>query len=146
MSDFSLGAFGHPNRHYSGGNGRAVTRERSEADAPLARLLEQLDPKLEERVNRAFRQWNQVLRDYLRTEMAFRLTIGEDAQAVPLRIVPGLPAPLRGVVRKLDETTLRLLLRLPLLESTATGLEFLEDQHSVGDESIPKALAWFESY
>src|SRR5690242_9640091 len=105
MSEFSLTAFGHPDRHYSGA-GRAATPQRSETDDRLARLLKDLDPKLEERVKRAFRQWNQVLRDYLRTEMAFRLTVGDDAQAVPLRIVPGLPAPLRGVVRALDEHTL----------------------------------------
>jgi hypothetical protein len=102
-------------------------------------LLKDHDPKLEERVNRGFRQWNQVLRDYLRTEMAFRLTVGDDAQAVPLKIVPGLPVPLRQVVQALNERTLKLLLRLPLLESTAAGLEFLESQNAVADESIPRA-------
>ena len=139
MSDFSLSAFGHPNRHYSGAPARAATREHAATDGRLTQLLEDLDPKLEERVNRAFRQWNQVLRDYLRTEMAFRLTIGDDTQAVPVRIVPGLPDRLRRVVWNLEEATLRLLLRLPLLESTAAGLEFLENHQAIADASIPTA-------
>jgi hypothetical protein len=139
LGEFNLMAFGHPDRHYSGGVPRVPGRERSETDDRLARLLKDLDPRLEERVNRAFRQWNQVLRDYLRTEMAFRLTIGDDTQAVPLRVVPGLPVLLRRVVQTLDEHTLNLLLRLPLLESTAAGLEFLKVQHAVADVSIPMA-------
>jgi hypothetical protein len=139
LGGFNLMAFGHPDRHYSDGVPRVPGRERSETDDQLSRLLKDLDPKLEERVNRAFRQWNQVLRDYLRTEMAFRLTVGDDAQAVPFRIVQGLPVPLRKVVQGLEERTLKLLLRLPLLETTAAGLEFLDKQNAVADASIPRA-------
>jgi hypothetical protein len=34
-------------------------------------------------------QWNNVIRDHLRNEIGLRLTVGDEAQAVPLRVVDG---------------------------------------------------------
>jgi hypothetical protein len=52
----------------------------------FATFLAKLAPRLKNDVERAFRQWNNVVRDHLRTETDLRLTVGDDAQAVPVHI------------------------------------------------------------
>jgi hypothetical protein len=138
MDACSQTAFGHPARYYSAQVQRPAPRKCSESEDLLRKLLEELDPNLKDRVKRASHQWNQVLREHLRTEMGFRMSVGDDVQAVPVRVMPGLPAPLQTTISDLDEDTLRLLLRMPLLESTAAGLEFLE-KHARFMEPIPAA-------
>lgn len=92
----------------------------------LKKLLDQHDRDLKQRVERAQRQWNLVLRDHLRNEMGLRLSAGEDSRAVPIRIVTGLPRPLSDLLQGIDPRQLGLLLHLPLLEATVSGLEVVE--------------------
>jgi hypothetical protein len=74
-----------------------------------------------ERVERAFRQWNLILRDYMRNETALRLSVGEESQTVVVRIVAGVPRPMLEVVRG-QEAEVWLLLHRPLIEKTRDGL------------------------
>jgi hypothetical protein len=106
-------SFGGEHRYYGS---RTATGE-------IAALLKEYDPELERRVSRSFRQWNNVLRDQLRNEMGLRLSIGDETQAVPVRVVPGFPAPFQNVFEGIPPGLWRFLLRLPALEATVKGLD-----------------------
>jgi len=54
--------------------------------------------------------------------MGLRLSIGDETQAVPARVVPGFPAPFRDVLEGIPPGLWRFLLRLPALEATGTVL------------------------
>lgn len=55
-------------------------------------LIEPLiPPDAEERVGRAFRQWNQIVRDHIRNETGLKLADGDGRNAVSVRIVDGFP-------------------------------------------------------
>jgi hypothetical protein len=109
---------------------------------------------LEQKITRVFRQWNNVLRDLLRNEMGLRLAIGGEAQAVPVKVVPGLPMPFRSIVDEIPPDLWRFLLRLPTLEATVSGLASiirnyrgLDSQSAVGlpapmPPSVPQAHAF----
>lgn len=125
--------FGSPQRYYSATsalNERDRTRHESATTAALAKLLKEFDPELEERVRQTFRQWNTVLRDQLRNEMGLRLSVGEDTQSVPVRVVPGFPEPFRQAVEGIPPGAWRFLLQLPALESTVSGLDSLVNLYS----------------
>jgi hypothetical protein len=66
----------------------------------------------ERRVFRAFKQWNNVVRDQLRNEMGFRLSIGEESQAVPVRVMAGFAAAFEPVIEQIPPGLWRFLLRL----------------------------------
>lgn len=78
--------------------------------------------------------------------MAFRLSTGEETKAVPYRIVTGLPPRLSSIVAEYDNQTLQLLLRLPLIENTKSGLDFLASHESdVERQDLEKAAAIVEA-
>lgn len=66
------------------------------------RLREHLPSDTEKRVERAYKQWNKVLRNRLGSETRLRLTIDDDQIAIPVKIVDGLPAPFAHVIREFD--------------------------------------------
>ena len=82
-----------------------------------------------DKVRRALKQWNNVIRDCLRNEMGLRLTVGEEAQAVPLRVVDGMPAAFGDLLSSLDPTVWGFLLRMRVLENTLEGLRFTEKDY-----------------
>lgn len=136
--------FGSPARHYSSSTAPDAAKFAAgsgpSGDA-IAALLKEYDPELQQRVFRSFRQWNNVLRDQLRNEMGFRLSIGEESQAVPVRVMAGFPAPFQGVVEEVPPGLWRFLLRLPALESTVTGLNsVIETYSAVSVAAIPKEI------
>jgi hypothetical protein len=88
----------------------------------LEALIKKYSPQAKERVERAYKQWNAILRDQLRNETGLRLTVGEEAQAVPVSIEDGLPLSVKQVLEGFDDD-LDLLLNLPLFEKAADGLE-----------------------
>lgn len=123
-------AWGHPDRHYAVGqdaNYAAKRRPGEQSAGHWAEALEKASPGLGEAVERTFKQWNTVLRDYLRTETALRLTVGEDAQAVPVRVVGGMPLPFAEVMRELEGLEW-LLLHRPTILAAATGTQFMANQ------------------
>jgi hypothetical protein len=140
-------AFGSPQRYYSCATAPDLAQfveGRGAADSQIARLLENYDPELESRVLRSFRQWNNVVRDQLRNEMGLRLSIGDEAQAIPVRVAPGIPGPLRDVIEAIPISLWRFLLELPTLEATVNGLDSLINIYSsVGPDSFPREIPEF---
>ena len=93
-------------------------------------LLQNLDEKLPERVERSYKQWNLIVRDYLRNETALRLTVGDDHQAVPVKVCDGLPRPLWELVRQFPDRELwELLLNRGRIGDAVTGLDVLRRSH-----------------
>jgi hypothetical protein len=73
--------------------------------------------------------------------MGLRLSIGDETQAVPVRVVPGFPAPFHNVFERIPPGLWRFLLRLPALEATVKGLDSVIDIYSgVGSDAIPDQI------
>ena len=53
-----------------------------------------IPPDAEERVNRSFKQWNQIIRDHIRTETGLKLSDGDNRFAIPVRVIRGFPVTL----------------------------------------------------
>jgi hypothetical protein len=126
-SDKQQQAWGHESRFYAskdtkqnGPGGLLWGSEDAIKDMLLA-----FDPELPQRVKRAFKQWNLILRDYLRNETALRLSVGEEAQTVAVQITDGLPRPLDSVLSGC-EAEVWLLLHRPLIEKAHGGLLAIE--------------------
>lgn len=123
--------WGSRDRYYSVDQ-HQQSRAGREDDDPLTKRLEALlrayDSELPQRVERAFKQWNLIIRDYLRNETALRLAGGDDAQSVPVRVVTGLPLPFATVIGEfLDDAWL--LLNRPVITAAARGLRQLDDKY-----------------
>ncbi len=56
----------------------------SQGALQLQALVKSLPADLKTQVHRAFRQWNLIVRDYMRNETGLRLTVGDDRQGVPV--------------------------------------------------------------
>lgn len=143
-SDATPHAWGSDDQYYAarpfGRDGRGEAQaDRSGVQKRVAELLTELHPDLRERVARSFKQWNLILRDYLRNETGLRLSVGDDRQGVRVLVVDGLPAPFADAIEQsLDD--LWLLMHRPIVDQTNHGLEIisprLEDlvrQQAVGD-------------
>src|SRR6516165_3394642 len=61
------------------------TKLQERATASIKPLI---PPDAEERVNRSFKQWNQIIRDHIRTETGLKLSDGDSRFAIPVRVVP----------------------------------------------------------
>ena len=103
-------SFGGDHRYYGSSTAPDPTSAKSRATAEIAALLTEYDPELERRVSRSFRQWNNVLRDQLRDEMGLRLSVGDESQAVPVRVVPGFPTPFQNVLEGIPPGVWRFLI------------------------------------
>lgn len=140
-------AFGLPSRQYSSTTAPDATRfaeAGGRTAANITALLKEYDPDLERRVFRSFKQWNNVIRDQLRNEMGFRLSIGEESQAVPVRVMAGFPAAFQPVIEQIPPGLWRFLLRLPAFENTVTGLDALVNTYSVATaEVLPSGIPPF---
>jgi len=102
----------------------------------FARFLAKQAPGLKHDVERAFRQWNNIVRDHLRSEMALRLTVGDDAQAVPVHIEEDdLPDAFAQVIQDTDEKTWVLLQHRGALRAAAKGTRVLR-------RDFEKVTAW----
>jgi hypothetical protein len=119
---FTETAWGHAGRHYAASMQDVLQAARAEPATSdrWAKALEDASPGTRGVVERTYKQWNAILRDYLRTETGLRLTVGDDAQAVPVRVVDGLPRPLADVMRQFEGLEW-LLLNRPAIEGVATG-------------------------
>src|SRR6266436_4740434 len=54
-------------------------------------LLTRAYPNLREEIGQTCKQWNNAVRDHLRTETALRLSVGDETQSVPVKVVEGMP-------------------------------------------------------
>lgn len=94
----------------------------------LAKLLQSYSPDAREKVERAFKQWNLILRDYLRTETGLRLSVGDETQTVMVKVKDGLPQPFSDMLSDY-ERYIELLLILPRLKAAQSGLEEVVKNH-----------------
>ena len=83
-------------------------------------------PDAEERVNRSFKQWNQIVRDHIRTETGLKLSDGDSRYAIPVRVVQGFPVALAQLIdQNRDPLMWRLIIGQPKLGGLIEGLKFL---------------------
>ncbi|MBI4881897.1 MAG: hypothetical protein HY812_19895, partial [Planctomycetes bacterium] len=128
MADEAPRGFGHPSRFYAQGaakpaNGLFASDPGLDWGAVLARA----SPKLREEVQRVCRQWSALLRDHLRSETGLRLSVPGDQQAVPVKVVDGMPLPFVESMRPFAGFEW-LLLHRPAVEAAASGTRFMERQ------------------
>jgi hypothetical protein len=83
-------------------------------------------PDAEERVNRSFKQWNQIVRDHIRTETGLKLSDGDNRFAIPVRVVRGFPVALAQLIDQYrDQVMWRLIIGQPKVGGLIEGLKFL---------------------
>lgn len=121
-------AWGHPDRHYADRSATHAARRPGEQESGhWESALEAASPGIRDTVERTFKQWNNILRDILRSETALRLSVGGDSQAVPVRVVSGMPRPFADAMRKLEGLE-SLLLNRPAIVLAASGAGFMAEQ------------------
>lgn len=123
-------SFGHPSRYYADDRAAIYARQRplTDLERRFSEFLRRHDPDLKATVERSFKQWNNILRDYLRTETGLRLTVGEDARAVPVHVVDGLPRPMADILGRLDPKIWSLLLNRAVLAHAGQGVGFVRTE------------------
>src|SRR5436190_17940899 len=91
------------------------------------RLIEPLiPPDAQERVERAVKQFNQIVREHIRTETGLRLADSQGAGTISIRVVAGFPASLAELIdRHQDRVLWRLIIGQPKLGGIVEGLNFL---------------------
>lgn len=138
-------SWGHASRHYAS-SGQGQRDALFEAlDKRWTDMVKAAVPQAREQVENAFRQWNTVVRDQLRNEMGLRLTVGGEAQSVPVRIVDGVPRAMAEALRTFEQWEW-LLLHRPELEATVRGARLLTAHQPdtvalLGSEPPPATVA-----
>lgn len=118
-------AWGHSSRYYAAEQAfHAKMPPTDKAAERLAEALEKSSPGIRQTVERTVKQWNNILRDVLRSETALRLSVGSESQAVPVRVVAGVPQPFAEVMRELAGLE-HLLLNRPAIMAAASGTSFM---------------------
>jgi hypothetical protein len=136
--------FGDEGKFYAAHQNNRMPGSRSQA-IKLKQLLDLYDPDLRIRVDRAFGQWNNVLRDYLRNETGLRLSVGDDKRAVPVRIDDGLPLPFQQVMDEFPNPEIwRLQLQSEALSLGARGLEAFENDFGIVSRALENVPASIE--
>lgn len=126
---FDAWAWGNPARHYAARSHANNGTQPATVPADwLAILLESIFPELRHRVERCYRQWNLQVREVLKAETALRLSVGDDAKAVPVRVVNGMPKPFADVVKRLDGLEWALL-NQSTLKAVVAGMHFMLDNY-----------------
>jgi len=88
-----------------------------------------IPPDAKDRVTRAFNQWNQIVREHIRSETALKLVDGDGRYSIPVRIVNGFPKGLAELIDRYQDPVLWLLiLGQPKLGGVVEGLRFLLDK------------------
>jgi hypothetical protein len=122
--------WGGPERYYSQ-EGPNVDHAPFAVDQvrALTKQLGQLFPNLRDRVERAFKESNVLIREQLRIETGLRLSNEDVRQSIPVRVVDGFSWPLRTTI--IDNPTLiSLYLDLKLFKSSTHGLSKLKSHYA----------------
>ena len=130
MAEFSVGAWGNADRYYAAESSRAVDRAGEHAGSRWAKALDEVSPGIRETVERTYKQWNTILRDYLRTETGLRLAVGGDSQSVPIKVDSGMPPRFIEVMRQFEGLEW-LLLNRPAVAEAAVGTRFMESRADI---------------
>jgi tetratricopeptide (TPR) repeat protein len=129
-------SWGSPDHYYA--SQRPRQEELSLRERLIGEKLEKFFPNLKERVERAFRQSNLLVREHVRSETRLRLSNDEKFQAVPVRVVAGVPFILHQAL-DMDPDVLDLYLQHSLLRKTVLGLEKVLEKHSFLENWPPMA-------
>jgi len=91
------------------------------------RLIAPLIPAdAQDRVERTIKQFNNVVREHIRTETGLRLADSQGAGTISVRVVPGFPVKLAELIdRHQDRVLWRLIIGQPKLGGVVEGLNFL---------------------
>ena len=119
--------FGSPSIYYAAE--RAPLEHESKEEHRISRVLGKYHSNLRETVQRSFKQWNQAIREALRSETALKFVSAGERQSIPVKIRDGLPIPFRKIVREYDDIWWELYLNRKRLEKTLNGLVFLKDNY-----------------
>lgn len=85
-----------------------------------------IPPDAEDRVYRAFRQWNNRIREHIRNETALKLSDGAGQNAVGVKVVDGFTDRLAELIDRYNDPVLwRLIVGQPKLGGLVEGAEFL---------------------
>jgi hypothetical protein len=80
----------------------------------------------EERVTRSFKQWNQIIREHIRTETGLKLSDGDNRYSIPVRIVKGFTEELARLIGGHGDPELwRLIVGQPKIGGIIEGLQYL---------------------
>jgi hypothetical protein len=101
-------------------NDNALQNRATEIIQPL------VPPDAEERVNRSYKRWNQIIQDHIRTETGLKLSDGDSRFAIPVRVVRGFPVTLARLIDQYrDPVMWCLIIGQPKLGGLIQGLRFL---------------------
>jgi len=123
-------SFGHSGHYYSVNQSepiRAARRSRSSLEGRFEEFLKYHEGGLKGRVERTFKQWNNIVRDHLRNETGLRLTVGDETQAVPVRIDDGLPESFAKIIAGFDGRDWSMLLNRHVLQQGLLATEFVQE-------------------
>ncbi|MGE0128967.1 MAG: hypothetical protein AB7U82_12885 [Blastocatellales bacterium] len=105
------------------------TREREEKalqDRATSIIKPLIPPDAEERVARAFKQWNQIVRGHIRSETALNLSDGDGRYSIPVQVANGFPKRLAELIdRHHDPALWLLILGQPKISGIVEGAKFL---------------------
>lgn len=113
-------SWGNSDRYFAK-DGPSKARQLSTPELEIGKLLEKRFPNLKNRVERAFKESNTLIREHLRAETGFKLSIDDKRQSVQVRVVAGIPTTLLNTL-KVKTEVMELYLDLSLLKNTANGL------------------------
>ena len=122
-------SFGRAGRYYAVNQSegmKAARRSLSRLERSFEQFLKEHEPGLKGRVERTFKQCYIVLRDYLRNETGLRLTVGDETQAVPVRIDDGLPDAFAKIIASFDARDWSMLLNRHVLQQGLLATKFLQ--------------------
>ena len=113
--------WGAPGRYYAEDTSQK-DRQLNWQEREIGKLIEKRFPNIESRVERAFKESNALIREHLRTETGFKLSIDEKRQSIPVKVVKGIPEVLLKTL-DVDPEIMELYLDLSLFKTTVRGLD-----------------------
>lgn len=85
-----------------------------------------IPPDAEDRVNRSFKQWNQIVREHIRTSTGLKLSDKDGTWSVPVKVVDGFPLRFAELINQYDDPVLwRLIVGQPKLGAMVEGAQFI---------------------
>ena len=101
--------------------------EKSHFQQRAEQIIKPLIPAdAEERVTRSVKQWNQIIREHIRTETGLKLSDGDSRYSIPVRVVAGFTEELARLIGEHDDPGLwRLIVGQPKIGGIIEGLQYL---------------------
>lgn len=107
-------SFGAESHYYADAHiqeSKSKKREDTPLENRIRQLLNSEQSNVKKRVDQTCKQANIVIREYLRSETALKLSQADRRQAVPYQVVDGIPLSLAEMLKTLPEPILLLLLQ-----------------------------------